>query len=636
MKVCIYLGLNNYYNRRVVRYETLAEYQDKLLITIDNYAFKPNDGISTSIVVNTYSEVDHQPFIIESVPDYVIVAEDDNTINSRWFILEWTRNAKGQYYAKLRRDVVADNYQSIIDAPVFIEKATITDKTDVALFNNESMTFNQIKTSETLLKDLTNCPWIVGYMPGDTIIMPSANDEYTAPPGVCYNGDWYTFAITGEEVAAAADLPNIPNSPFKMFCMPYADLTCYVDNGADANPRYTYYPVSKDVNIIIAMSLAKSFGSANIFDVQLLPYCPLRTANGVLRFLPDASGVNEGKFNITNLTHLYKEDENDTEHTVKMYTKIVKNDESNVASLIFWCDQNKFSFDITKSLPLPDTAMEIKVKNETEIYRLCSPNYSGQFEFNPMKNGGVTKFNVDCMYQPFSPYIHINPDFGNLYGQDFDDSRGLILSGDFSLPQETSAWANYVQSNKNYQQIFNRQIENMEFNNRIAMTSQVVSALTGTGQGAVAGSFLGGPIGTAVGAAASGIGGLADTIILGMQQKETLDYTKDQFGYQLGNIKAMPNSISKTNPFTNNNKIFPVLEYYTCKDVEKQALKDKLKYNGMTVMRIGKIKDWLTDEYTYIKGKLIEIEIDDEYHTVVEIAQEIDKGVRIKTPAEEE
>ena len=78
------------------------------------------------------------------------------------------------------------------------------------------------------------------------------------------------------------------------------------------------------------------------------------------------------------------------------------------------------------------------------------------------------------------------------------------------------------------------------------------------------------------------------------------------------------------------------MEYYTCKDIEKQALRDKLKYNGMTVMRIGKIKDWLTDEYTYIKGKLIEIEIDDEYHTVVEIAQEIDKGVRIKTPAEEE
>ena len=94
----------------------------------------------------------------------------------------------------------------------------------------------------------------------------------------------------------------------------------------------------------------------------------------------------------------------------------------------------------------------------------------------------------------------------------------------------------------------------------------------------------------------------------------------------------MPNSVSKTNPFTNNNKIFPVLEYYTCTAKEVQALKDKLTYNGMTIMRIGKIKDWLLDDYSYIKGKLIMLDssIEEDYHTVVEIAQELDKGIRAK------
>ena len=102
------------------------------------------------------------------------------------------------------------------------------------------------------------------------------------------------------------------------------------------------------------------------------------------------------------------------------------------------------------------------------------------------------------------------------------------------------------------------------------------------------------------------------------------------YGYQLGNVKALPDSISKTTAFTFNNKIFPILEYYTCTDVEKQALRDKIKYNGMTIMVIGKIADYILSDVSYIKGSIIRMEdIADDFHMLKAISDEIYKGVFI-------
>lgn len=98
----------------------------------------------------------------------------------------------------------------------------------------------------------------------------------------------------------------------------------------------------------------------------------------------------------------------------------------------------------------------------------------------------------------------------------------------------------------------------------------------------------------------------------------------------MGNIQALPSSLAKTSALTFNNKIFPILEYYTCTDEEKQALRDKIKYNGMTVGRIGIIVDFIREEKTYIKGKLIRLEsIDEDFHILNAIADEMNKGVFI-------
>ena len=58
---------------------------------------------------------------------------------------------------------MADFYDDIIDAPAMIERGRLG-AYDPYIFNDEGMRFNQIKQSETLLKDETQIPWVIGYL----------------------------------------------------------------------------------------------------------------------------------------------------------------------------------------------------------------------------------------------------------------------------------------------------------------------------------------------------------------------------------------------------------------------------------------------------------------------------------------
>ena len=75
-----------------------------------------------------------------------------------------------------------------------------------------------------------------------------------------------------------------------------------------------------------------------------------------------------------------------------------------------------------------------------------------------------------------------------------------------------------------------------------------------------------------------------------------------------------------------------MLEYYTCTDVEKNALKNKIKFESMTVMRIGTLREFakFNGELNYFKGMLIRNdEIADDPHTLNAIYEELLKGVYI-------
>lgn len=399
------------------------------------------------------------------------------------------------------------------------------------------------------------------------------------------------------------DRLHVKDAPYDIFCMPYSD---------------TFKTKTSVASKFMALNIARSFttkysGTNQVYDIQLLPYCPL------------PYDVVDGGFNPS--------DEKATTPIIQL-----NGNAQTIVGYIFHAQASSFKNII--NLENPISIKDYKIESECDMYRLCSPNYASAFEFNAAKNNGVEYFNIACTYKPFNPYIKVYPNFKRMYGNDFNDARGLILAGDYSLPSMSDSWQTYELQNKNYNLAFERQIQSMDFNNSMALTGDIVNSITGTLSGAVSGAAAGsilGPVGALAGGAIGGVlsaaGGITDVTINNQLREEAKDLTKDLFGYNLGNIKALPQTITKVSAYNIDNKYFPFLEYYTCSDVEKKALSDKIKYNGMTVMTIGSLYEYI-NTYTgsdpmYFKGKLIRLSTSNDYHVTSAIADEIYKGVFI-------
>ena len=450
---------------------------------------------------------------------------------------------------------------------------------------------------------------------GKLLNMLSATDKINTSAAVPSTKNTYVtytienYRVTLTELAVDTFSLTIPSTrnvlidaPYCMFAIPFNECAYKV-----SSTNHTSDPVT---SLNIAQALAYELKSAgSLYDLQLLPYCPVRTLIGT-----------GGRINLD-------------EGTASTDYALITDTNNDPVSFALFPTQSTFSFNISKSITISNK----KQQNQTDSWRLCSPNYNSTFEFSAVKNNGVDYFNVDCTYKPVSPYIHLNPNFKGLYGSDFDDPRGLICSGDFSLPLATDSWLTYEAQNKNYERSFQRQIESMDrlhkYDRASRIASASVGALTGAAAGAAAGNFIGGGVGAGIGGAAgliaSAAGGVADVLIAEQQFKEQKSLAIDQRNYALDNIQALPNNLVRVSSFTANNKIFPVLEYYSCTDVEKEAFDNIIKFEGMSIGRIGKIKDFLkVDELTFIKADIIRIEgLRDDFHLANEIALQLNTGI---------
>ena len=391
---------------------------------------------------------------------------------------------------------------------------------------------------------------------------------------------------------------HLSDAPYDAFAIPYGNYAYFGST----------WKMSREQALNVATSIAKELGT--VYDMQLLPYSPDEVFELHSYWSADANCYN-----------------------------YIKDSADNNAGVMFHLSKSSFTKKISVQIEVPEDALEKKVMNECEVYRICSPNYNGVFEFSPAKNGSVPYFTVSATYLPYKSYIKVAPYFKGLYGKDFGDNRGLLIGGDFSLAIVNDQWQQYQVNNKNFENIFNRQIENLEFNNSEAMKmarfNAVTGAIGGTVNGAAGGSVVGGAIGAGVGAVAGltagAVGGALDIRRLQRQQSEAMDYTRDMFGYNLGNIKARPDCLSKTTAYCIDNKYFPFLERYTCTEVEKEALRNKVKYNGMSIYRVGTIDEFNKKEYNYIKGQFIRVDgMSEDFHFINTIRDEFNKGVYIK------
>ena len=184
--------------------------------------------------------------------------------------------------------------------------------------------------------------------------------------------------------------------------------------------------------------------------------------------------------------------------------------------------------------------------------------------------------------------------------------------------------------------MFDRQIKNMDVQNDVnrqgALAQAIVAPITGAAAGATVGAKVGkSGYGAAVGAAVGAIGG---AITAGIDYSNTVrmmeenrQYAIDMYGYNLQNIQAIPTSLTKTSALTYNTRVWPFVEYYTCTESERKALKDKIKYNGMTVMKIGQLSDYPLGEDRFYKGQVIRLNTNMDSHMAYEIYNELKKGV---------
>lgn len=431
--------------------------------------------------------------------------------------------------------------------------------------------------------------------------------------------NYSSFVLTLEEVGSPfttanvtfkSTIKNLKDAPYKMFAIPMSENAILRVGQTDI---YT----NKDRMLQIASSIAtglKTAADGFLYDIQLLPYCPF-----------------EDKF-------MQTLDKNGIEYIGagqehKDYD-IVKDSSDNIIAYLFYADRSSFTTNVTavgtSLYPTLDynNPTEFKTKNETYMFRIVAPNFANFEDFNYFKNYGVNYFNVDCTYKPFTPYIKININYKGLYGQDFNDQRGLILGGDYSLPVISDNWINYQIQNKNYANIFERENQNIEYKHKWNMASTVSGAAVGTMQGAFMGGMLGGVGGAIAGGIGAGITGGLDIGRAAGTHAEDMDYRKDMFNFNISNIQALPQGLVKTSALNYNSKIYPFVEIYGCTEEETEVVRNKIKFDGMTLNVLGSIRDYLNpSDMTYIQGRVVRININEDSHMANAINSELNKGV---------
>lgn len=404
---------------------------------------------------------------------------------------------------------------------------------------------------------------------------------------------------------------QLGDAPYGMFCLPYSDKLKVYSNSAET-PDFIS---DKDVNFQVASQLSALLGDGVIKDLQLLPYCPLQQNILTEYSEPSFSSLHVSK------------------SVIKASPKIGTEDK--IVGYIYWC--NKSNFDL--KIPYTLNILNYKEESELNTYRLCSPGYKSVFEFNAAKNGGIKYFHVDCTYKPYNPFILIHPHFSVLYGKNYEDNRGLICTDDFSLPIISDQWTTYELNNKNYANTFYREIQSAQLENKYAHYNDIANMFSGTvqgtGSGMMSGMLTGGPIGAGIGGTIGGLSslsaGIADVFINQKLRNDQIDKAETLFKYNIENIKARPQTVSKSSPININNKHVPFLEFYSCSEEEKEAFRAKIKYTGMTILRTSTLRSYLNyiDDVTesYVKGSIIRFpRITEDYNYLKELSNEVGKG----------
>ena len=256
------------------------------------------------------------------------------------------------------------------------------------------------------------------------------------------------------------------------------------------------------------------------------------------------------------------------------------------------------------------------INKETDTIKVVSPSRASQYLFRPYDNNGNMKFNTKITIKPYNSVIYVRPSTQGLLLTDWDDKDCLIIAEDFSLTNVTSQWTEYVYNNRNFQNAFERNIQGREFERtwerRIedaqkksdewnARNISAQKAQTYTGNLPII-SGVAGAIGTAWQDENYMRAAQLDREYNEALYKESVNIAREQFSYQLDNIKSQPQIPSKVTTIDCKFLDGIYLEYYSTNETELDAISNYYKYNGNRIDSYGTFADYYG---WFVRGKII-------------------------------
>lgn len=568
-----------------------------------NVNFYVNDGSNTDylVTVNVYSNtLSYQVSQMASVTSWYKILGMISNIDKQAVIDAVANNSVCEHSLSTLENYAAAINNKTVKFTASSNYYKYTAEVERESFMSVSKSYSNQSINTDIAKALGNANMVNGATTKWTTqaaykIVYSSTDITTTTDSLTYNNRNHTMGTS-----------------YDVVCCPYG---YYTSDGTFKQPSIfngLNYKLNPDLCKDLFTSLSQYLGSSYVYDVQLLPFCPIKGLN----YLASNSAID-----ITTLD-------------ASCYTWSTSKE-----AILFYSRDYEADFYIPYTInPYPNKASYV-----THKFKLVSPNYSSELEIDPNKNGGINGFHVQMTCLPYQPWINVHPKWNWLNGIDNDDNKGLILGGSFSLSMESSAWTDYQYTNSNYSQIFESQLAYQKYQQKMSIATNVVAGVTsGLSTGIQAGALAAAVPGAGLFGAAAGIGaaGLslagmgADLAIQNQMNNKSNAFMTTQFNLSVGNIQAQPSVLSKITAYNINTKLHIMLYEYTCTTEEQGMVNNYFKYNGMTINTCGSLTDFINPtEETFISARIIrwnETAADQsDYNYLENINSELSQGVYI-------
>lgn len=255
------------------------------------------------------------------------------------------------------------------------------------------------------------------------------------------------------------------------------------------------------------------------------------------------------------------------------------------------------------------------INKETDTINIVSPSRGSQFVFSPYNNDGIMEFQTSITIKPFATAIYVRPSTKGLLMYDFDDKNCLSIKEDFSLTKVTSAWAEYVRANTNYENIFNRQQESRAVGRKWELkvesiqkkyedqTARAVNQerIKNYAGGGIIGRLVS-PLGLIAGDPEYLESAKLDRAYNQAMYEEAFNLAQDMFDMQIENLQAQPSIPSRITTIDCKLLDGIYLEYWSTNSTEINAINNYYKYNGNRIDCYGTFRSYYG---WFVRGKII-------------------------------